>query len=86
MPVSPDDFRLIRNVAHLVLQWDMNATGSFPPSCETGRGEVLVLAEVEADRRADPLRRPLDDLPHDPGAGMQSRIFIAKAQGRGRRR
>ena len=32
-PVSTIDFRLIRKVAHLVLQWCMNSTGSFQPWC-----------------------------------------------------
>lgn len=32
-PVSTSCFRLIRNVAHFVLQCDMNSTGSRQPSC-----------------------------------------------------
>ena len=32
-PVSSSCLRLIRNVAHLVLQWYMNSTGSRQPSC-----------------------------------------------------
>src|SRR5262249_16831550 len=32
-PVSSSDFRLIRKTPHLVLQWCMNSTGSFQPSC-----------------------------------------------------
>ena len=32
LPVSSRDFRLIRNMAHLVLQWCMNSTRSFQPS------------------------------------------------------
>src|SRR3954451_1249047 len=32
-PVSTKDFRLIRNEAHLVLQWCMNSTGSRQPAC-----------------------------------------------------
>src|SRR5687767_6228562 len=33
LPVSTSDFRLNKKIAHLVLQWDMNSTGSFQPSC-----------------------------------------------------
>ena len=32
-PVSTSCLRLIRKVAHLVLQWCMNSTGSVQPSC-----------------------------------------------------
>ena len=31
MPVSTSDLRLSKNVAHFVLQWCMNYTGSFHP-------------------------------------------------------
>jgi hypothetical protein len=31
--VSSSDFKLIRKIAHLVLQWCMNSTGSFQPWC-----------------------------------------------------
>ena len=37
VPVSSNDFRLIRKTAHFVLQWCMNSTGSFQPSCRTAR-------------------------------------------------
>jgi len=30
-PVSTSDFRLIRKIAHLVLQWCMNSAGSLQP-------------------------------------------------------
>ncbi len=33
LPVSRNDFRLSRKTPHLVLQWCMNSTGSFQPSC-----------------------------------------------------
>src|SRR5215813_8422377 len=33
LPVSRSDLRLSRKTAHLVLQWCMNSTGSFQPSC-----------------------------------------------------
>src|SRR5215813_7941841 len=33
LPVSTSAFRLIRKIAHFVLQWCMNSTGSFQSRC-----------------------------------------------------
>jgi len=70
-PVSTSDFKLIRKIAHLVLQWCMNSTGSFqllkstlvksPPCLSSSRrrnSSSCSLSTAEEPGRVDVGRRP----------------------------
>jgi hypothetical protein len=46
-PVSTSDFKLIRKIAHLVLQWCMNSTDSSILVFEDDDAVVTVLFEIE---------------------------------------
>jgi hypothetical protein len=64
--------RLSRKTAHLVLQWCINSTGSFPALVfEQNNGPIAILFEAEAYLCAAPFFGPVDHLPQHPLAGLK---------------
>ena len=91
MPFPRSDFRLIRNVAHLVLQWCMNSTGSRHP-----RWANMTIVESPSVRKAQLIRVPIHHLPehtlgrlglqhlHVEAAGLEAELEYAAGHAVGR--
>src|SRR3984957_11363123 len=72
LPFSSSDLRLSRKTAHLVLQWCMNSTGSFQPSClKRTMVQSPFCLRSKLIFCAEPFFGPVDHLPQNPLAGLQ---------------
>ena len=61
----------------MVLQWYMNSTGSFQPSCLNRTIVYRRPAQLEADVRADPLLGAVDDSQRTSSARLESKTSMS---------